>query len=301
MSEPAGRPAQERRSLPLPAVGDRRDPVFVRRLPSRLPFRALIAGCLSLAAGVCAADGLGQPDFNVYMQGKYVYERNCMVCHGVRGDGAGEMSPSLQPRPRSFREGLFKFRTTPFGTLPTADDLRHTIRYGLAGTGMGMFTHLPEDDLQAVIAYVQSFSRRWRKPENYAEPMALPAPPEWFKDERRKAEQAAAGRGLFLQHCAACHGPEADGRGPAAAALRDFWNQPVKPADLREPHLRCGSRPEDLYRLLATGMNGTPMISFEALLSAEQRWAIVAWIFTQKRPEVPNLGVAPPRELPPSK
>lgn len=287
--------------MPPPRVGDRPVPAFVGPLPLRLPFRALLAGCLSLPAGARAADTLGLPDFNVYMQGKYVYERHCRVCHGVRGDGAGEMSPSLQPRPRSFREGLFKYRTTPFGTLPTVDDLRHTIRYGLAGTGMGMFTHLPEDDLQAVIAYVQSFSRRWRKPENYAEPMQLPAPPAWFQDEARKAEQAAAGRGLFLQHCATCHGLEADGRGPAATMLRDVWNQPAKPADLREPHLRCGSRPEDLYRLLATGMNGTPMISFEILLTPEQRWAIVAWIFSQKRAEVPNLGVAPPRELPPAK
>jgi len=159
---------------------------------------------------------------------------------------------------------------------------------------------VPEDDLQAVIAYVQSFSRRWRKPENYAEPMQLPAPPAWFHDEPGKAEQAAAGRGLFLQHCATCHGPEADGRGPAAAMLRDVWNQPAKPSDLREPHLRCGSRPEDLYRLLATGMNGTPMISFETLLTPEQRWTIVAWIFSQKRAEAPTLGVAPPRELPAS-
>lgn len=287
--------------MPPPAVGFQRGSTFIGHLRFLLPFRALIAGCLSLAAGARAAEVLGLPDFNVYMQGKYVYERNCMVCHGVRGDGAGEMSPNLQPRPRSFREGLFKFRTTPFGTLPTVDDLQHTIRHGLAGTGMGMFTHLPESDLQAVIAYVQSFSRRWRKPENYAEPMQLPAPPEWFQDESRKAEKVAAGGALFLQHCATCHGPEADGRGPAVAALRDVWNQPAKPADLREPHLRCGSRPEDMYRLLATGMNGTPMISFESLLTPEQRWAIVAWVFSRKRPEVPNLGVAPPREQPPSK
>lgn len=286
--------------MPLPAVGERRGPVLVRHLTLRPLLRALIAGCLSLVAGARAADILGLPDFNTYMQGKYVYERHCRVCHGVRGDGGGEMSPSLQPRPRSFREGLFKFRTTPFGTLPTVDDLRYTIRYGLAGTGMGMFTQLSEDDLQAVIAYVQSFSRRWRKPENYAKPMQLPAPPEWFQDEPRKAEQAAAGHGLFLQHCATCHGPEADGRGPAVAMLRDVWNQPAKPSDLREPHLRSGSRPEDLYRLLATGMNGTPMISFETLLTPEQRWAIVAWIFSQKRAEAPTLGVAPPRELPAS-
>jgi mono/diheme cytochrome c family protein len=52
-------------------------------------------------------------NFTRYMEGKYVFERNCMICHGARGDGAGEMAASLLQRPRSFREGMFKFRTAP--------------------------------------------------------------------------------------------------------------------------------------------------------------------------------------------
>jgi mono/diheme cytochrome c family protein len=75
-----------------------------------------------------------------------------------------------------------------------------------------------------------------------------------------------------------------------------MWNFPSLPSDLRQPHLRCGDREEDVYRVLATGLNGTPMVSFDALLTPEQRWDIIAWLFSQKLPQVPTLGGAPPRE-----
>lgn len=237
-------------------------------------------------------------DFSRYMEGKYVFERNCTVCHGVRGDGAGEMAANLSPRPRSFREGMFKFRTTPFGALPTEEDLRHTIKHGLSGTAMGMFSQLSEEDITAVIEYVKSFSRRWRKAENYAEPIKFPDPPSWLSDPTQKADHAKKGARLFGIHCASCHGPAADGKGVAIVGLKDIWNQPAKPSDLRQPHLRCGDRPEDVYRVLSTGLNGTSMMSFDALLSSDQRWDIIAWIFTQKLPDVPTLGSAPPREVP---
>jgi cytochrome c oxidase cbb3-type subunit I/II len=248
-----------------------------------------------------AAEPVPAPDFSRYLEGKDVFERNCVVCHGVRGDGKGELAPTLTPRPRSFREGMFKFRTTPLGKLPTEDDLRHTIRTGLSGTAMGMFTQLSEDDVTNVIEYVKSFSRRWRKAENYAEPIAFPEAPGWMSEAEQKAAHAAKGSVLFQVSCASCHGPAADGKGTAALGLKDLWGQPARPSDLRQPHLRCGDRPEDIYRVLATGLNGTAMVSFESLLSAEQRWEIIAWIFTQKLPDVPTLGGAPQRQIAKSK
>jgi mono/diheme cytochrome c family protein len=251
----------------------------------------LLTACCALAVEPLTLD------FNRYMEGKYLFERNCIVCHGPRGDGKGEMAPTLQPRPRSFREGMFKFRTTPFGSLPTEDDLRHTIKHGLTGTAMGMFSQLTEEDVTNVIEYVKSFSRRWRKAENYAEPMTFPAEPEWFKEAASKATHAATGKALFQTNCLACHGPAADGHGPAVPALKDIWEHPARPSDLRQPHLRCGDRPQDIYRVLTTGLNGTPMVSFDATLTPEQRWDIIAYLFTLKLPDVPTLGNAPPREL----
>jgi mono/diheme cytochrome c family protein len=127
--------------------------------------------------------------------------------------------------------------------------------------------------------------------------MTFPAEPEWFKEAASKATHAATGKALFQTNCSACHGPAADGQGPAVPALKDIWEQPARPSDLRQPHLRCGDRPQDIYRVLTTGLNGTPMVSFDATLTPEQRWDIIAYLFTLKLPDVPTLGNAPPREL----
>lgn len=244
---------------------------------------------LALAAALYAADQAAPLDFNLYMEGKYVYERNCIVCHGQRGDGNGELSPTLKPKPRSFREGMFKFRSTPYGMLPTDEDLRRTITHGLSGTAMGAFTYLPAEDLDAVIVYLKSFSRRWKKAENHAPAMKFPAQPEWFKAGDVIKTHEEAGKKLFAANCMACHGEKADGKGPAAIALKDIWGIQAAPADLRQPHLRCGDTPADLFRVLATGLNGTPMVSFEATLTEAQRWDIIAYILSVRLPSVPVL------------
>ncbi len=245
---------------------------------------------------ICSCAQAAELDLNGYLEAKFIFERNCMICHGARGDGKGEMAATLIPQPRSFREGMFKFRTTPFGSLPTDDDLRHTIKHGLTATAMGAFGKLGDRDITLVMEYVKTFSRRWRKAENLAEPMVLPTKPAWFEDAQEVAAHAAQGKAVYQLNCLACHGSEADGKGPVASTLKDIWGQRSRPSDLRQPHLRCGDRPEDVYRVLATGMNGTPMVSFETVLKPEQRWDIIAYLSTLKLPGGPTLGNAPPRE-----
>ncbi len=230
------------------------------------------------------------PDYDFYDQGRYVYERNCVVCHGARGDGKGEMAKDLPIKPRSFREGWFKFRSTPFDKLPTNDDLRRTIRGGLSGTAMGMFNQLGESELRAVIEYVKTFSRRWRHAENYAEPLEFPDPPAWLTDAKARAEHAAKGQVVFSTICATCHGATGEGNGPAGQALKDAWGQSVRPADLREPHLRCGDGAADIFRILTTGMNGTPMVSFSETLSDAQRWDVAAYVLNLRSNRTPQAN-----------
>ncbi|MDB6117353.1 MAG: putative (diheme) protein [Verrucomicrobiaceae bacterium] len=244
---------------------------------------------LVLSGAARAVEPFGQ-DLALLTEGAYVYERNCMICHGASGDGNGEWSKGLMPKPRSFREGMFKFRTTPFGMLPTDADLQRTIRGGLSGTAMGMFTVLGNDELRAVVEYVKSFSRRWRKLENYGEPMHFEAVPPWMSEASARDAHVAPGKILYNNACAVCHGAQADGNGPSAPLLTDIWKLPSKPSDLRQEHLRCGDRPADIYRILATGMNGTPMISYDATLTPEQRWDIIAFILSVRVPSAPVLG-----------
>ena len=46
--------------------------------------------------------------------GAQVYVNRCAGCHGVTGDGQGEAEPYLRPKPRDYRNGVFKFTSTPY-------------------------------------------------------------------------------------------------------------------------------------------------------------------------------------------
>lgn len=242
--------------------------------------------CCWLALPLAAEERGWKPNFRErgqYLFGAYVYEQNCLVCHGARGDGQGEMAPTLSPRPRSFRNGVFKYRSTPTGKLPTNEDLARIVRGGLAGTAMGMFKHLADDEVRAVVEYVKSFSPRWRDAANFAPPMSVPPRPAWWYDAAVQRQQIAAGQTIFRAQCAPCHGDRGDGRGPAAAALRDLWNQPSPPADLQRTFRHSGDEPEDAFRVLLTGIDGTPMVSYEKTLDDAQRWALVAFLESLRR------------------
>ena len=217
-------------------------------------------------------------------QGRHVYERNCQVCHGRWGDGRGEMSRGMQPRPRRFTAGIFKFRSTPSGFLPTDSDLERTIRGGLAGSSMPVFgTVLSPGEIAAVIDYLKSFSSKWDRAGNRAPALPIPPLPKWFDDAGEVRRRARAGGPVYAVACAPCHGTRGRGDGFVAAQLEDDWGEASHPSDLTGPNLRSGPGPEDIYRTLVTGLNGTPMPSFLEATTEIERWNLVAWILTARR------------------
>jgi mono/diheme cytochrome c family protein len=218
------------------------------------------------------------PDDSLWPQGRFVYQQHCLVCHGRFGDGRGEMSRDLMPPPRNFGRGVFKYRSTPAGALPTDADLERTIRGGLAGTAMPMFTQLSPREVKSVIEYVKSFSSSWRNPTNYAPPIELPAMPSWFDNAPMVKRKAEEGRRLFNASCVPCHGADGSGQGASAMELRDVWDQPVTVTDLRQPVLRSGRDLQAVYRVLITGIEGTPMPSFAEALTDQERWSLIALI-----------------------
>lgn len=271
------RPVHRKETNPPPRRRSSRDPWH----PVLLLF---IPAALALAAPADEAPdppvnpAYRRPDFSLFHSGRYTYERHCMICHGMEGDGKGELSASLPVKPRSFRQGVFKYRSTPPGKLPTDVDLRRTVRGGISGTAMGMFSMLTEQEIAAVTEYLKFFSRRWRKPENFAPALSFPDPPEWLRSRRASAQHAERGRVLYNSSCVSCHGPKGDGKGIVAGQLKDLWGFDVTPADLRQPHLRCGDDLKDVYRTLTTGLDGTPMVSFAEVFTPAQRWDIVAYV-----------------------
>ncbi|MDR3531590.1 MAG: CopD family protein [Rhodopila sp.] len=89
------------------------------------------------------------------------------------------------------------------------------------------------------------------------------------------AASIAHGQALFGPNCAACHGPEGEGNGPAAAGLR------IKPADLTMPHL-WGHTDGEMFWWLTHGIDdpegGLAMPGFAASLSPDDRWALIDYV-----------------------
>ena len=117
-----------------------------------------VLGAILLGDGRAEA---AQASPEVLLRGQQVYAASCAVCHGASGDGNGMAAHMFRVRPRSFREGIFKFRSTPFGSLPTDDDLLRSVTQGLRWTGMVGRADLPEADRRAVVQFLKAFSPRF--------------------------------------------------------------------------------------------------------------------------------------------
>ena len=217
-------------------------------------------------------------DLHLYLKGRFVYDRMCISCHGKRGGGDGEWSVNLQDKPRDLRSGIFKFKSTPAGFLPTDEDLRRTIRGGIASTAMPAFTKLTDSEIDALIVFIQNLSSRWEDPALHTTPVKFPSPPDWVKDTDASAKHAKKGHALFAQTCVTCHGEDGSGNGPLAATLVNAWSQPIRPGNLKFKHHKSGDTHSDLYRTIALGVDGTPMAGFRAALKPADIWNLVAFI-----------------------
>ena len=258
-----------------------------------MKLRALQFACLAIgtfvASGLCGVaeeeDAAAQrAKVRLYFSGMKLFKTQCLPCHGERGRGDGPWADGLGPKPRDFSSGIFKFRTTPYGMMPAKDDLRRTIRSGVSGTAMPTFQKLSDGEIDSLIAYIQGFSRRWNDKELMAEPLKFPATPSWFSNPVKLAEHAKAGKAKFSVTCASCHGVEGKGDGAAAKGLVDVWKNPIVPADLSDEHHKSGDSPADLYRTIATGLDGTPMLGFAGAMKESEIWDLVAYIKSIEKP-----------------
>ena len=207
-------------------------------------------------------------------RGKSVYNRRCVGCHGKNGDGNVAAATYLDPRPRNFTLGVFKFRTTPSGSLPTDGDLYRTLTRGVRWTAMPTWHELPEKDRITVIAYIKTFSSRWRE-EKPDTPIVIGDPPQ------PRPELLARGKQLYTQaKCFQCHGDSGKGDGASAAELVDDLKFPIRPADFTKGQFKGGGDVRDIYRTMTTGLDGTPMPSFADSMKDDERWAISYYVLS---------------------
>ncbi|MGB6386535.1 MAG: c-type cytochrome [Terriglobales bacterium] len=225
------------------------------------------------------------------------YRRYCVGCHGDLGDGNGENSPWLSPKPRDFQLAIFKCRSTPTGTLPTDEDLFDTIARGLDRSNMPAWNTFTKQERADLVALIKHFSPRWQN-EKPGTPITIPAEPE-ITPERIKAGQEV----FKKMECWKCHGVQGMANGPSASTLTDDLGRPILPFNFTEgSRPLCGSTDHDLYKIFMTGLDGTPMPSFSDNIKPDEAWDLVFYLrtlqprnsFNAKERQIANqLGLKP--------
>ncbi|MBF0565791.1 MAG: c-type cytochrome [Nitrospirae bacterium] len=213
--------------------------------------------------------------------GEKIYGVRCLVCHGKAGDGKGpagilrkeEASGRvLEVRPRDFTLGLFKFRSTSTGCLPTEDDLLHTISNGIPRSFMPPLKELPDGEKKALEAYIKTFSSRFTE-ESPCKPVAAKMP-QWVGSE----QSVAKGKKIYKDmKCWECHGETGKGDGPKSNDIKDDWGNQILPFNFTTGDLKRGSSPENIYITFTTGLDGSGMPAYEDSLSEEARWDLVSY------------------------
>jgi mono/diheme cytochrome c family protein len=222
--------------------------------PVALPETGLDEAKLRLASGPVRSDIVGRKNG--------LYREHCAHCHGVTGDGMGPTAAFLNPYPRDYRPGVFKFKSTERADKPTHADLLRILRNGIAGTSMPSFALLSEPQIDALVEYVKYLSIRGETELNLMRAFfeldddaqgKLPETREFLVDETlspiaEKWKSAAAaqivvpdmpaeidlaasiakGRELFYgdkANCVKCHG--VTGLGDGQANDYDDWNKAI--------------------------------------------------------------------------
>jgi cbb3-type cytochrome oxidase cytochrome c subunit len=210
--------------------------------------------------------------------GREVYVRRCIGCHGEKGDAQGPavaMVVFSVALPRNFTNGVYKFRSTPTGSVPLDGDIYRTITAGIRGSAMPPWFNLPESDRWDAIHFIKTFSEDFKlyPPEAPVTIAGAPVP---------TPELISHGKQVFSEmKCWECHGLSGRGDGPKSETQVDDLGNRIPPADFTRGIFKSGPRPEDISRTFMTGLGGTPMPSFvDSFTSPDDGWALTYFVLS---------------------
>lgn len=98
-------------------------------------------------------------------QGKMIYDGAgaCASCHGATGAGDGVAAAALDPKPRNFSTGEYKFDTDNDGKKGTENDIFNVVTKGATAFGgsplMVARPDISEADRKALSKYVLSLKK----------------------------------------------------------------------------------------------------------------------------------------------
>jgi cytochrome c oxidase cbb3-type subunit 3 len=219
----------------------------------RLPVVVLIA-CTCLPRVVVAES----PD------GAELYQQNCSVCHGA--DGAGGVGIPLN--------------LPDFLAVASDDYLRRTLRLGRPGRVMPAFPELDDAQINAIVAYIRSWSDQ--------------PGPRYGTDALQGDPQR--GEELYTKHCVGCHGEDGQGGTGTGVTFSRPREAPLMAPALGNPGFQRSVSDAMLKASLLRGREGTPMPSLKAFgLQDKDADDLVAYLrrLAREAPQEDEAGLEP--------
>ena len=228
-------------------------------------------------------------------QGKAIYQKHCVTCHGERGQGVA--LPGANVPPRNFaspqaRADLYRAKMVD------------AVRNGKSGTLMISYREiLKKSEIDAVIDYIDAIlmvpasqisgtnahGGRQQDAGRTGQPGAgqtdLKAPmPNGLKGD------AAKGKVFYLANCAECHGAKGDGQGKRA-----YFINP-RPADFRSDKMRNRLNRPAIFIFTAQGKLGTEMPAWNKVLSDQEIANVAEYVFKAYIEPVPMKAAGTPQK-----
>lgn len=174
-----------------------------------------------------------------------IYTKYCALCHGKDREGyAADNAPSLRSH---------TLMATTQKPKSSYNYLEHTISYGRAGTAMAPYAKSQGGPLNP--AEIELLLKWLHEKSGVKKPIELSAEPV--------SGNVALGKGLYVKHCASCHG--AEGQGVRAPAL----GHPMLLATASDAFLRY---------TITEGRDHTPMPAFKDSLNKVEINALTAYL-----------------------
>ena len=88
-------------------------------------------------------------------EGKKLYERDCVACHGAKGDGKGPAAVALKPAPSDFADPLNQWPNTK-GKL---EKIFEVVSKGIPNSAMVKWDQLSEKERWGLTYFVMEFAK----------------------------------------------------------------------------------------------------------------------------------------------
>ena len=211
-------------------------------------------------------------------EGAELYFANCIYCHGDRLDGKGHFGEAFNPRPANFQD---------VGTIAQLQESYLFWRITTGGPGLPRegtpwasampvwHEILEEQEVWKIITFLYDYTghvpRSWELGETSAEGETA-APASGGSELDEEAVDA-----IYIKRCAACHGEDGEGDGPAADYFyplpRDFalaiFKYKTTDADTEFPS------DDDFRTTIREGLTGTAMPGWKTLLTDAEIDALI--------------------------